>query len=78
MESDNNNLQVSTVERCYECLLPGSLIQCCGDCKRFFHLEWLIFCIPVILSINAVITQGEPWLCPDCDKGVVGYEGEYL
>ncbi|KAK8804663.1 hypothetical protein WA171_006631, partial [Blastocystis sp. BT1] len=60
MESKKQRLQESTVERCCECLLSGSLIQCTGDCKRFFHHE----------CVNAVIAQGEPWLCPDCQKGV--------
>ena len=77
MESKKQRLQESTVERCCECLLSGSLIQCTGDCKRFFHHEWLSLVISIIRSVNAVITQGEPWLCPDCQKGVVGSEGGY-
>ena len=77
MESKKQRVEESTIELCCECLLSGSLIQCAGDCKRFFHHDWLSSSVNITCSVKSIINQGEPWICPDCQKGVVGSEGAY-
>ena len=58
---------------CSECCQTNNLIQCAGDCKRFFHAKWYVIYSSTydINSAKAVIFPGEEWLCPDCSKHVV-------